>query len=42
MQYFGSNKVELQKAEWRDEMSWIEVDEAEWRWVEVDGGGCTI
>ena len=35
VQYFGSNKVELQKAEWRDEMSWIEVDEAGWRWMEV-------
>ena len=24
------------------EWSWVEVDGAEWRWMELGGGGCTV
>ena len=41
--YFGSNIVERVAKSWaKAEMSWMEVDEARWRWMELgelDGGG---
>ena len=43
MQYFGSNNVDGVAESWvKVEMSWVEVDGAEWRWVELGGGGCTV
>ena len=24
------------------EMSWVEVDGAGWKWMELGGGGCTV
>ena len=33
MQYFGSNIVEGVPE------SWVEVDEAGWRWIKLGGGG---
>ena len=43
MQYFGSNDVDGVAESWvKVEMSWVEVDGAEWRWVELGGGGCTV
>ena len=36
MQYFGSNIVEGVAESWVEfEMSWVEVDGAGWRWVEL-------
>ena len=38
MQYFGSNNVEGVEESWvKVEMSWVEVDGAEWRWIWVHG-----
>ena len=43
VQYFGSNIVEGVAESWVEaEMSWVEVDGAGWRWMELGGGGCTI
>ena len=43
MQYFGSNIVERVAKSWVEaEMSWVEVDGAGWRWMELGGGGCTV
>ena len=36
MRYFRSNNVEG-VAE-----SWVELGRAEWRWMELSGGGCTV
>ena len=36
MQYFGSNIVEGVAESWVEaELSWVEVNEAEWNWVEL-------
>ena len=48
--YFGSYNVEgvaesCVEAEmsWVEvKMSWVEMDGAGWRWMEVDGGECTV
>ena len=43
VQYFDSNIVEGVAESWVDiEMSWVEVDGARWRWMELDGGWCTV
>ena len=47
MQYFGSNIVEgvavETKISWvEDEITWVEMDRAGWRWMELAGGGCKI
>ena len=43
VRYFGSNTVECVAKSWaKAEMSWVEVDGARWRWMELgelDGGG---
>ena len=40
MQYFGSNIVEGVAESWVETvMSWVEVDGAGWRWMELGGGG---
>ena len=36
VQYFGSNNVEGVAESWLEaQMSWVEVDEAGWSWVEL-------
>ena len=43
MQYFGPNIVEGIAENWVEtEISWVEVDEAGWRWTELGGGGCMV
>ena len=43
VQYFGSNIVAcVAESRVKCEMSWVEVDGAGWRWMELGGGGCTI
>ena len=43
MQYFGSSIVEGVTEIWVEaEMSWVEVDGAGWRWMELGGAGCTV
>ena len=43
VQYFGANIVEGVPESWVEvEMSWVEVDGAGWRWMELGGGGCTV
>ena len=43
MQYFGSNIVEDVAESWVEaEMSWVEVDGAGWRWMQLGGAGCRI
>ena len=39
MQYFGLNIVEsVAENSVEPEMSWVEVDGAGWRWMELGGG----
>ena len=43
MQYFGPNIVEGVAESWVEaEMRWVEVDGAEWSWMELGGAGCTV
>ena len=43
MQHFGSNIVEGIAEDWVEaEMSWEEVCEAGWGWMELGGVGCTV
>ena len=43
MRYFGSNNVEGVSESWVEvKMRWVELDGAEWRWIEPGGGGCTL
>ena len=43
VQYFGSNIVEGVAESWVEaEMSWVEVDGAGWRRMELGGDGCTV
>ena len=45
MQYFGSKNVDGAAESCRElgaEISWVEVDGAGWRWMELRGGGCTV
>ena len=43
VQYFGSNIFEGVAESWVEtEISWVEVDGAEWRWMELGGGGYTV
>ena len=43
MQYFGSNIVEgVAESSVKAEIGWVEVGGAGWRWMELDGGGCTV
>ena len=43
MQYFGPNFVEGVTESWVEtEMSWGELNGAGWRWVKMDGAGCTV
>ena len=48
--YFGSDKIEGVAENWVEaktswvevEMSWVKVDGVGWKWMELDGGGCTV
>ena len=41
VRYFGSNNVKGVAESWVEaEMSWVQVDGAGWRWMELGGGGC--
>ena len=43
VQYLGSNIVEGVAESWVEvKVSWVEVDEAGWRWMELGEGGCTV
>ena len=43
MQYFGSNIVEgVAESYVVTEMSWVEIDGAGWRWMELGGSGSTV
>ena len=50
VRYFGSynvvgvveSRVEAEMSWVEMEMSWVEVDGAEWRWMELGGGGCMV
>ena len=43
MQYFGSKNVDGAAESWAEaEISWVEVDGAGWRWMELRGGGYTV
>ena len=43
MQYFGSNIAEGVAESWVEaEMSWVELDGAGWRWIELDGSVCMV
>ena len=42
MQYSGSNNIEGVAESWVEvETSWAELNGAEWRWMELGGGGST-
>ena len=43
VRYFGSYNVEgFAESYVQAEMSWVELSEAGWRWMELGGGGCTV
>ena len=42
MRYFGSDVVGFAESYVQAEMSWVELSEAGWRWMELGGGGCTV
>ena len=43
MQNFSSNIVEGVAESWVEaEISWVELGEAGWRWMELCGGGFTV
>ena len=43
MRNFGSYNVAGVAESWLEaEMSWVEIDGAEWRWMELGGGGCMV
>ena len=43
VQYFGSDNIEGVAENWVEaKMSWVKVDGAGWKWMELDGAGCTV
>ena len=43
VQYFGSDNIEGVAENWLEaKMSWVKVDGAGWKWMELDGAGCTV
>ena len=43
VRYFGFYNIESVSESWVEaEMSWVEVDGAGWKWMELGGGGCTV